>query len=368
MENLEKLIFGLLPLIPDIRDFSHHTVFGTAKIANIPIIDFDISPLPPIILNQIDTDFCTAYGSSGLNTYVQVSDYSLINYLKSKDMDSSLTARSVLSLKYKATDSKTKYLILAQDANNGKENLIILAGLMKDNGDYFDPLYQMSKIKQVRGEYTGYGANLRDACQALTKYGSLPKKQSPFTYKEGKPSDQVRDFLANWLNWPTKLDTIASKWRLGSFFTVDGPYDPFDNVRSLLWANYGQKLPIGVLFGLNWRPEWTLNPFIEGNYGDSAGGPHCVWLRGVKTKNGVPYIVIQQSWDDTVGDKGLFYISREAFNKEFLANYGAFTFKKLSKNLAEYYNGNGIQAPTNKFVQFIHQILIFLNIWKQNKI
>jgi len=364
MEKLKQIMFVLERLPDDIRDFSHHTVFGTPSPLNIPLVDFDVSSMPPMILNQIDLDFCTGFGSSELNTYAQISDYSLINYLKSKGMKSSLIERSILSVKYGATNSKTEYLVMANEANNGKQNLIILSGLMKENGEYFDPLYQMAKIKQVRGEYTNYGANLRDACQALTKYGSLLKNQSPFTYRENKATDKVRDFLANWANWPAKLDTLAQKWRLGSFFKVDGTYDPFDNVRSLLWANYSQKLPIGVLFGLNWRPEWTANPFIEGNYSVSTGGPHCIWLRGQKFKNGIPYIAFQQSWDKTVGDNGIFYISREAFNKEYNAGYGAFTFKKLSKNLAEYYNGNGVQAPANKFVQIIHQVLILLNIWK----
>lgn len=372
MEELKNIMFTLEQLPGDIRDFSHHTVFGTVPPANIPLINFSVSPLPPIILNQSNTDFCSAFSSSAINTDAQISGYSLVNYLILKNIDHSLNARAVLSVKYGATNTIDEYLQLAHQSLNGTQNLIILAGLMKDNKDYCDPLYQMSKIKQVRGEYTSYGANLRDAAQALVKYGSIRKNQSPFTYGEGLPSDRNRDFLANWANWPSILDSKASVMKLGSFFAVDGPYDAFDNIRSALYLNYKAGIPIGVTFGLNWRPEWniSLNGIVSENYDVSTGGPHAVKLFGIMVVNNIPYILMQQSWGDKFGNNGVYLLSRKVINNEFKANYGAYCFKLLSKALASYYNENGILVTENWFTKLIKLISNnpIQKLWKQSKI
>jgi len=372
LEPLKQIIFTLEKLPDDIRDFSHHKVFGTIAPANIPLINFSVSPLPPIILDQINLDFCAGFSSSEINTDAQVLNYSLVNYLILRSMDYSLTARAILSVKYNATNTTDEYLQLARRSLNGTQNLIILAGLMKDNGDYCDPLYQMAKIKQVRGEWQSYGANLRDAAQALVKYGSIKKNQSPFTYGERLPSDRNRDFLANWNNWPIALDLKAIKMCLGSFFSVDGPYDAFDNIRSALYLNYKSGVKIAINSGLNWRPEWNVSPggIVSENYDVSAGGPHAIKLFGQVVVNNIPYIAMQQSWGNGAGNNGVYLLSRKVINNEFKAGYGTFCFKQLPKVLASYYNENGILATDNWFGRLLKALTNnpITNLWKQSKI
>lgn len=359
---MQNTIEKLLKLPRDLRDFSHHTVFGTTAPLTIPNIDFTVSPIPPIMLDQMDLDFCTGEASSSINTSAQFLDYSLVDYLYSKGMPATSYDRAVLAYKYGLVASAQIYMNMVAAKTNGSVNLQLLALLISDKGDDFDPLYQFAKIKQVRGEWKGYGANLRDACNALVKFGSLPRRLSPFTYNANKPSDKTRNFLANWTNWSPTLDLVARKSAIGSFFAVDGPYDAFDNIRSALWQNYkGQGFE--VMFGLNWREEWTyvLNAIINENYSVSAGDPHDIKLIGQKVIGGVPYIVLQNSWGKNVGDKGLYYLSRQVVNLEAASGFGYFTFKRLPKIAAAHMAQNGISVNDNWIVASIKPLLTLLS-------
>lgn len=334
MDNFNKVLGVLEKIKPDIRDFSHHDLYGTVAPANIPNIDFDVCPLPPIILDQKDLDFCSGFGSSQLNT-CQLANISLVDYLNMKSISSSLASRASLAVKYHLVGSIAEYNALAATGTNASVNLNILANLIYDNGDYFDPNYQFSKIKQIRGEYTQWGANIRDAAQALVKYGSIPKNKSPFTYQEGAATDRERNFLANWANWPAALDIDAAKNKLGAFYTPDGPYDAFDNVRSALYLNSKTNQYAGAIIGLNWRPEWTYasGGIIPDVSQPSAGGGHLMFIRGQKIVNGEPMIRFQQSWSKGFGDKGLYYFGRKTFNSEVAAGFGSFVFKKKTLTL-----------------------------------
>lgn len=355
----KKIVFALEKLPLDLRDFSHDKVFGTTAPLNLPVSSFSISPLPPIILDQIDLDFCTAFASSELDTYFNEADYSLINYLIIRQQPYSLDDRANLAVKYGLVGAADAYINLATQGINGDINVQILSNLIRDNRDYFDPLYFMSKIKQIRNEWQAQGANLRDACNAAVTYGFIKKVQSPFTYDESKPTDKTRDFLANWENWPSALDTLAAVNKIGSYFSVDGPYDAFDNICSALFSNMKTGIPCGVLFGLNWRPEWTyaIGGIINDTYQVSSGDGHCVYLDGVEFINGVPYVRMIQTWGTTVGNKGVFFLPRNVINIEFAAGYGAFIFKKLSKDAAAYYNSNSIKVGGNWFLNLLKTFL-----------
>ena len=359
---MNDILFHLEKLPVDARDFLHDKVFGTIPPLNIPNVDFSVSALPTIILNQINTDFCTAFSSSDLNTAIQLSDFSLVNYLNKLGLSPSVLYRGQLAVKYNLLPTVDSYISLAKDGQNGAINLAILKNLIVEKGDNFCPLYQMAKIKQVRGEYLSYGANLRDACNALVKYGSLPRNKSPYTLMEGKPTDKDRNFLANWLNWDKALDFIASKYKLGTFFAVNGAYDAFDNCRSALYQNKDTS-HAGVLFGLNWRPEWTFAPngvISDSSYTTPTSNGHCVQFVGQKIINGVPYLVLPNTWGEGYGEKGFYYFSREVVNKEALAGYGAFTFKKMTLGQAQFYLANGIMASDNIFVKGFKTLLGYL--------
>lgn len=268
------MTFSSIKRLPgDTRDFSHHLLFGTAEPEMLPSFDFDVGPNPPAIIDQIDLNDCASCSTSELNTTEQ-----------------------------------------------------------HNEGDPFSFLYQMAKINQVMNDASGDGADLRSAAKSLISYGSLKNSESPYTYAQGLPTDRTALFLNDWSNWPPELDLTASERRLGSFYVPDGPNDPFDNFRSALWQNASTWAGSGILFGLNWRPSWTLAPggVIPSDGLPSAGDPHAVFVRGQKMIEGMPHLVFQNSWSNRCGDGGLYYFPRSIVDTEFLqSGFGAYVFKKI---------------------------------------
>jgi len=358
-------------LPPDDRDLSHHKVFGTLGAGQIPNIDFDVSPTQ-VILQQFYSDFCTCFSATELNSILQgiLSDPSLVDYLFNLGHDTSLSARAELAYAFGLVGSAWEYKEFARKGQNGAINTALKAILTATDGyPYFDPLWQFGKTKQVRGEYLDFGANLRDSMQSLRKYGSLLKHFSPYTYNEGKPTDKDRNFLANWQNWPKDLETKAAPFKIGSFWSVDGPLDIFDDIRSTLYKNIMTRQFAGVQFGILWREEWSNAPggVIKDNYAIPEGGPHAIFIRGQKIINGIPYLVIQGSngKGDTPefgkqGDKGLFYFPRAIINREYLTGFGAYTAKDLELGEARYLHDNNIKINDNWVVGLAKSLFVFI--------
>lgn len=200
-----------------------------------------------------------------------------------------------------------------------------------------DPLFQFAQIKRIIGDFKGWGADLRSAGMALVTHGSLPQKFAPFTIESHE-----RDFLADWTNYPVDLSNIALGYKKKSMFFVDGPFDDFDNIRVTLWENREKKQ--SVIAGVMWRNSWSK---AEGGiippsgWEDERGGGHCVKIFGQKKINSRYYLMVQNSWGESAGDKGIYYFPREAINHEF-APYGQIFFSDMSIGDAKYYNENGI--------------------------
>lgn len=123
--------------------------------------------------------------------------------------------------------------------------------------------------------------------------------------------------------------------------TAGGGQDLFQNICSAVFIN--QRPLMG---GLMWYDEYTAAAGgIINAIGKSPQGGHCIKIAGFKTINGVQYLVLQNSWNTTVGDNGLFYMSRAVANQAF-SPYGVFywtdstntTVKTLGFITALYYN------------------------------
>lgn len=314
-----KIRFDLEKLPIDIRDRSHDKKFGTLGAPQIPSVDFTIyDPFLYTIqwgdtLSKLSRKFGVTMADllfanpkivdpnkiyTGQTIQVPARNFSIQNQL---DLDFCVAFTTVE----------------LQDAVWGVVN---------------DPLYQFAKIKQIRGEYTGYGANLRDGMNSIIKFGSLPLLNSPYVYNES-PQSKTRDFLANWRNWPIGLDSIAQKEEDLSYFALDGSNDTFDNIRSTLWLHRQERR--AVSFGLFWHEEWTEAPGgIIPNLmpSSSNGGAHDMAVVGQKTINGVMYLVFQQSWGSTAGNYGFYYFPRNIINLCFNEGYGAFSFSNQDKS------------------------------------
>lgn len=68
-----------------------------------------------------------------------------------------------------------------------------------------------------------------------------------------------------------------------------------------------------VLAGCYWQPEWDKVPggVIDGLYQNLRIFPHAFVVLGVAEKNGIIYLVIQNSKGEKVGNSGLFYFPEE---------------------------------------------------------
>ena len=108
-------------------------------------------------------------------------------------------------------------------------------------------------------------------------------------------------------------------YKANNYYSVDGPYDLFDSVRSAIYLNSinsdGEKTPVEG--GVMWYNEWTSpSGMIPEDY-SSELGLHAVKLAGWTSINGILYIVCQNSWGEIEGNGGLFYFPRDIFNRQF---------------------------------------------------
>jgi len=153
-----------------------------------------------------------------------------------------------------------------------------------------------------------YGADLRQAMKAGVKWGFLSKDRSPFDVH-----NQERDFLADKANWPSNLDLFAEFSRKKGYFQADLPFNKFESIKQTLWQNKNKKCLI--LTGSKWYNEWSYAPngIVPLVYEDFVT-LHAFAIIGWKGD----YIVVQNSYGEDVGDKGLFYFPKEVVEKEFI--------------------------------------------------
>lgn len=202
------------------------------------------------------------------------------------------------------------------------------------------PEYQFAKTKQIRGEYEEWGADLRSACKSVVKFGSLPQGSSP--YRVGAND---RNTIANWERYHPGLDENAKPHRKRSYFRVDtGRYDTFDNIRASLWQNREEKAT--VITGVVWRPSWLGAPGgVIPKSSETGGYGHAIKVFGQKLFDGEPYLVVQNSYGEGCGDKGLFYFPREVVNREF--TFGAYAFKDVDPKTIKVILNNSFKGEAN---------------------
>ena len=295
--NKETPILGGLIPLPEDKRDIKHSQVFGGAV-EVPLVDFDVLNGSKV-KNQYNSDFCAGYSTSAVNEDMQ--------------------------------------------------------------GHTFCPLYQFTKIKQVQGEYKSWGADLRSACKSVVKFGSLPLILSPYSIDSNSENYKDRDFIANWTNWPQSLDIKAGEYKCGSYFSVDGGGDNFDNIRSVLWQNKADHR--GVEFGVMWRPEWTNVPFgviPNANYTTPEGGGHALKIVGQKVINGVPYLKVQNSWGTSYGDNGFYYFPRSVINLE-VRQFGAFTFKDMDVETAKTYIAYNLTTQDNVIAMIVKVIISLFN-------
>lgn len=216
------------------------------------------------------------------------------------------------------------------------------------------PEFQFYITKKIDGNAKAWGADLRVACKSAVDYGSVPTDRFP------ELLGQSRDFILNSRNWPTSSEPIAMIYKKETYFSVKGPYDVFDNIRTALWQHRNEKSTI--ITGATFREGWLYGQggVIPSEY-DTDGFGHAFKIFGQKVINGELHLMAQLSQGKNVGDSGIFYFNREVTNRE-IGKFGIFMFKDTPREEAEYY----IRQPFDKSTPLLKIAWIIIsNLFKK---
>lgn len=223
-------------------------------------------------------------------------------------------------------------------------------------GVELDPLSSYAWACKLIGAVQTNGMTLDDACKEIRKVGFIEQSLAPFNLE----TTDNAEFLANWENYSE--DLIALAWehaRISSFRIDTGPHDIFDNIRSGLYQNVDEHR--SGLTGAIWRDSWTDAPggIIPEDYNpDEQGDGHAFKVFGQMNIQGKLYLVIQNSWGEEHGDKGIYYFPRNVVNAEF--RFGAYNFKDLPPKKAEFLSQHGLHIDATcwqKIVAVVSKII-----------
>lgn len=106
--------------------------------------------------------------------------------------------------------------------------------------------------------------------------------------------------------------------------------DMFDSIRTTI-----TQIRQPLMCGIAWYADWNTAPggIVPYSFKHLMGG-HALKIAGWKTINDIPYLAIQNSWGEDVGDNGVFYFPREVANKIFtdsIAYWADSTVPKIQK-------------------------------------
>lgn len=220
-------------------------------------------------------------------------------------------------------------------------------------GIELNPDYTFTKTKQISGDIDGWGANLRDTFKSGVKFGFLKQSEFDEMIKEGD--------LRNYRNWHPYYDDAAKVHKKESFFWIKsrGYKDIFDAIRAYLWKFKDKNQ--SVLTGINWCDEWTRDDdgIIIENENEDYG--HAFKIYGQQFFNGVPFLICQLSNGVDIGDRGIFYLSREAVKG--VEKFGAGMFVDIPKEQAEFLTTYNF---TIKLLWFAKIIIWLRNLFNKN--
>ena len=224
-------------------------------------------------------------------------------------------------------------------------------------GIELSPEFQFAMMKELEGDYTTWGANLRMAMKSAVKVGSITQANNPH-----KLAEKGRDFVANWKNYPPVHAMTAETHRKDYYMSAEGGKDPFDSIVRALWTFRNERRTVAT--GMLWRNEWTDAPqgIIPESYGAGAFG-HAFKFFGQKFFGDKPYLMAQLSNGTEIGDGGIFYFPRSVVNNE--CTFGNFMFKDLPETITKeqaqeksYYYRRGVRGRVLFFIKdYFNQIL-----------
>ena len=205
-------------------------------------------------------------------------------------------------------------------------------------GVLLSPEYQFALSKTLSGDTEEWGQDARTAMKTAVKLGSLEKSKTSYSL-ESKDVSFLRDIK----NWPNYLEE-AKRHQKSVYLKVEGKYDAFDDIRASIykWRDEKRAVALGLNFG------WGSNEVILEE--PKSGFGHMLYAIGWKSLNGIPYLVIVNSWGKEAGDQGTHLLSRKVVNY-YNDMYGAYMFVDKPREDIQYMVDNGIKEGDSWLVQ-----------------
>lgn len=205
-------------------------------------------------------------------------------------------------------------------------------------GVELSPEFSFAAGKSLSKDIESWGQDLRVACKAHTKIGTIEKTEAPFIV-----GMKDRDFLADINNWE-RLIPKAEKHKKQTFLRVTSEgNDAFDTIRQTIWKWRDEKraVVIGILW--NYNPKDTVLNEVKEN-----GTGHAMLVIGWTKTN----LIVLGSGGVENGDRGIHYISREVINR-WEPVFGSFMFVDMPREEVQWLVDNKLKSEDNWLVQIL---------------
>lgn len=168
------------------------------------------------------------------------------------------------------------------------------------------------------------GGDYHSSMQAAVMFGGVTAMAAPIS-----ASHEGEFEVSEWTAWPAPVKAAALAFAQNGTLNALGLADSFDSIRNAL--HQGQ---ISISMGSPWYLEWEQKTGADGilpmpaNVNNLVGLPwHNYAIKGQKTINNVPYLIVK-SWQGTsFGAGGWSYMSREVCDAVLdVEGTGALTF------------------------------------------
>ncbi|CAD2218035.1 hypothetical protein ADEAN_000552100 [Angomonas deanei] len=238
---------------------------------------------------------------------------------------------------------------------------LTVASAMEDiEGIPIDPymLFALARKLNDQEEKT-IGVPLRSVCQAVCLVGCLSVDESPLK----KPS---RPDYVSWERWSSQGETEAllhkafSRRRQGVYIVDGSKQNAFKSVCTALWTFRAQKRCVlaTVEFSLSWLaltdgvvPE-ELNP--------TTGFNTCIKVTGMTHMGEQVYLILESTFGTQAGNRGVFYMNKEMFNKRLCGVpymfVDAAVYKNLSSVQPKKYYKSLISSPVESALQMVDRL------------
>lgn len=182
--------------------------------------------------------------------------------------------------------------------------------------------YTTAKEGEIQGTPIFNGTQPRIALTSGTKYGYLPKEQSPQLFS--------RDGWINpaiWMNYPAALDGQAITHRKDSYYSVTKTYEGIKQALYLAREEDGVVIICGRWFGEWNNPIGGIVPTPTSTYMTLHAYIAYDWIM---CADGIERLKCQLSQGTGFGDGGVLYLSKECVDATFgnaWAGTGAYIFR-----------------------------------------